>query len=286
MAVEVRVLKELLRSRGCVGSAELASRLGLTELAVRSAVELLRRRGFAIELLGGGGYRLALGGGLDVAGSYVGGLGTRVSYKAYYVRTCTSTQDVARELATRGAGEGAVVIAEVMTSGRGRLGRRWVAGEGGLWLTILLRPRRLRNLQLLGLGAGLAVARAVNDLYGVGARVKWPNDVVVRGRKLCGVLAEGCARGGEALYVLLGIGINVNNDLPRELRDVAVSIKELVNRPVPRLPLLLMLLINIDEVYSELASGRCREVLAGWRELSSTIGRHVKVYTPSGSLRG
>ncbi len=286
MEVSAKVLKVLLEKGGYVSGSELAAELGISKPTLHRIIEYLKRLGYVIESHPRKGYRLVLTDDLAEAGTYLRDLSTKLRYSIHYIKSCISTQDIAEALAREGATEGTVVIAESMTSGRGRLGRSWHAGQGGLWLTILLRPPALMNLQLLSLCAGVAVARAVNDLYGVGARLKWPNDVVVNDRKLCGILIEGRAEADKVHYVLVGIGINVNNELPEDLRTTAVTLRDLVGYPIPRIPLLKAVLRNFDYSYNLLLGGKHTEVIEMWKKLSNTLGRYVKVIAPDKIIEG
>ncbi|HHV61505.1 MAG TPA: biotin--[acetyl-CoA-carboxylase] ligase [Firmicutes bacterium] len=139
-----------------------------------------------------------------------------------------STNLFARKLAERGEPEGTCVVAKRQTAGRGRMKRVWFSPEGGLWFSVILRPCvEARYTGQIGLIGALAVARVVRKIAGIDARVKWPNDVVVKGRKLCGVLAEARITGDRIEYVILGVGLNLyigRDELPEELRDRATSV--------------------------------------------------------------
>jgi len=221
---------------------------------------------------------------LSSANALLQKLNTRLRYRLIYLASTTSTQDVARDLAERGAPEGTVVVAELMTAGRGRRGRRWHAGPGGLWLTIVLRPPPA-HFQLLSLLPALAVVRALERSLGIKAEVKWPNDVLIGGRKLCGILAEATFTGDRG-YLLLGLGVNVNNELPPELGSRAVSLREVLGRRVPRLPLLIAILLEFDSLYSSLLRGEAEDVLAELRRRMSTLGRRVRAVMPDGVVEG
>lgn len=207
---------------------------------------------------------------------------TAITYQPLIIDTCTSTQDVARDLAIKGEDEGVVVIARVMSEGRGRFGRRWIASEGGLWFTILLRPNRLEGLQLIALMGGLAVAEGIYNALGLSAGLKWPNDVLLKGRKVSGVLSEASITADHVDYVLLGIGINSNNEVPKEVKDVAISLKEVVGRCVDNTSLLVEVMKAVDRYYSSLLTGNSRPIIEGWRSWSVTLKREVKVILPDG----
>ncbi|RLG86517.1 MAG: biotin--[acetyl-CoA-carboxylase] ligase, partial [Thermoprotei archaeon] len=179
-----------------------------------------------------------------------------------------------------------VVLCGAMEGGRGRYRRRWYAPRGGLWFTLILRPRALSSPGVLTLAAGVGVAEALRLLLGIDARLKWPNDIVVDGLKVAGILAEGAAVGGSLSHVLLGIGINVNNELPQELRGYAATLKEALGRVVPRATLFAVVITRVLRRCRDALGERAEEVLRRWRELSDTIGRRVVVKTLWGEVRG
>ncbi len=216
--------------------------------------------------------------------TYLSMVGSKLRYVVYYVRNCSSTQDLAMELFGQGYGEGLVVVADEMSSGRGRLGRSWLATSGGLWFTLVLTPPKPTNLQVLSLGIGSSVAKTLRELYEIKAVVKWPNDVLVSGRKIAGILIEGRRNHKTALFV--GVGINVNNEIPSELRGRAVSIKEVLKRQVHRTPLLVKILQEIEGTYLKLLNGETDKILEEWRGLTETLGRRVKVITEKEVVEG
>lgn len=204
----------------------------------------------------------------------------------------TSTNDVARGLAAGGAREGTVVLAEEQTAGRGRRGRPWYSPAGkGLWLSIILRPDvSPEGLPAFSLLAGVAVARSIRAATELDAGLKWPNDVMVGGRKVCGILAETVT--GELARpqpLVIGIGINVtmlDGDFPTEVRQSATSLVEAVGRGVDREQLVQLLLDELDTLYRVVRTSGFAPVLDLWRQASVTIGRVVEVLTDGGSLRG
>jgi BirA family biotin operon repressor/biotin-[acetyl-CoA-carboxylase] ligase len=213
-------------------------------------------------------------------------LPTRLKFHTYYLKRCSSSQDVAEALALEGAPEGTVVVCEEMWRGRGRMQRKWFAGRGGLWFTVLLRPAELKSLPVLSLVAGLSVAKALKSVFLVDAEVKWPNDVLIDEKKVCGILSEARADGDKINYLLLGIGVNVNNELPEELRRSAVALKEVLGFEVPRVSLLKEILLNIDAYYCLINSGEVGRVIREWREWSSTLGRVVRVCVMNRVIEG
>jgi BirA family transcriptional regulator, biotin operon repressor / biotin---[acetyl-CoA-carboxylase] ligase len=199
----------------------------------------------------------------------------------------TSTQERARELARAGTPHGTLVVAGLQTGGRGRLGRLWGSPAGGLWMSFVLRP---------GFGASLAsritqtaavgVAGALWEI-GVEARIKWPNDLLTYGKKICGILAEsGLGQGGRLDYAILGIGMNANldpSDLGVKDREVT-TIRYELGRDVDPLSLLRVVLSNLDA-----ALGRIEDfetVLNEWRNLNCTLGERVRVRRLGETIEG
>jgi BirA family biotin operon repressor/biotin-[acetyl-CoA-carboxylase] ligase len=199
-----------------------------------------------------------------------------IGRKLIHLRSATSTQDIARREAEGATVEGTAVIAEEQTAGRGRLGRPWISPAGkNIYVTLVLRPD-LGQLRVLGMAAPLAVARAVECVTGLATALKWPNDVLISGRKLAGVLIDSELSGGEVRYALVGIGINVNFDIPEdsEIASIATSLKRESGRQVSREDLLAALFSEFEALYLRVAP---ESVRGAWRERLETLGREVTV---------
>lgn len=153
-----------------------------------------------------------------------------------YFDAIGSTNDYAKELARRGMVEGHLVVADLQEAGRGRLGRAWQSPSGtGIWMSFVLRPQiDVCMVPQLTLVAGLSMCEAIRGYTGLDARIKWPNDIVIQGKKVCGILAEMGMQGGKVLYVILGIGVNVNTESFPEHLSHASSLKCLGHRSYER----------------------------------------------------
>ena len=188
-----------------------------------------------------------------------------------------STMDEARGLAGRGEPEGAVVIAEAQSAGRGRFDRVWVSPRGeNLSFSVLLRPTSAQ-LPYMNMAATLAVARMVARMTGVEALVKWPNDVRVGGRKISGILIETAMEMGEVKYAIVGVGVNVNFDPSRfpEIADTATSIHRETGRKADRTCVLTLLLEQFDDLYRKVKSGS--SLTSEWAAALETLGRNVQL---------
>jgi len=199
-------------------------------------------------------------------------VGRRLEYRA----VLGSTQDLARELAQAGAPEGTVVLSGRQTAGRGRLGRSFISPQGGLYLTVVLRPA-LEHLRPLPIIAALAVARGLEQVAGLRTALKWPNDVLVGGRKICGILLDSDLMGQTVNYVLLGIGVNVNADMSAypEIVAIATGAAAEAGREVSREALAAAVLNELEGLY--LAAQAGRPVQDEWRARLETLGRQVRV---------
>ncbi len=279
-ATSVRVAVAL-RDGPCSGEA-LATRLGVSRAAVHKAVDVLRGLGFPVEARSGQGYALGPAPDLLCPESVVPRLHAEALGQPGYVflPDTDSTNSVASERARAGAPEGLVVVANSQRAGRGRRGRTFVSPAGtGLYFSAVLRPplppQQAFRLTLCG---ALAVQQAVAEL-GVPARMKWPNDVMVEGRKLCGVLTELSADAERIHQAVVGVGVNVNTPreaFPAELQDVATSVMVEAGAPVSRAALLAAVLHHMTTWY-RLSVLDFPRVVEAARRCSHTLGRLVRV---------
>lgn len=213
-----------------------------------------------------------------------GGLRTAIIGRhVLFYRTLGSTMDAAREAALAGADEGTVVIADEQTAGRGRLRRTWFSPRGNIALSVILRPSR-SELSSMVMLAALAAAGAIESASGLSAGIKWPNDILVGGRKVCGILIETDA--GGCGYSIIGVGINVNLDPAQyaEIEATATSLSREAGKPVSRLAVARLLLEEMDGLYRRLKSGA--SLVEDWRQKLVTLGRPVTVASPEGSYEG
>jgi len=213
------------------------------------------------------------------AASITSELETRfVGQRVIYYPSLTSTMGVARREARQGAAEGTVIITDEQTAGRGRLGRVWLSPRGSIALSIILYPS-LSHLPSLIMLASLAVVHTIEAVTGLKSQTKWPNDVLVNGRKVCGILIESDVQGDAVNYAIIGIGINANlklADFP-EIPPIATSLSDELGRDVSRLSIIRCLLVETERVYLALSAGG--SIYEEWRDSLVTLGRRVRVKT-------
>lgn len=208
-----------------------------------------------------------------------------------FSREVDSTNERAKKLATYEAQEGTVVIAETQTRGRGRLDREWVSPAGGLWFSIVLRPKLYPTEAIkLTFVAGLAVAEVLNEMFDLKVETKWPNDVLVNGRKICGILTEMNTTGQTVNFVVVGIGVNadfnVEEVFSEQMRKVATSLEDELGRKVELEELLRSLLEKLETLYGLFRKEGFSAILEKWKNYAYFLGHKVEVVSPTGKLRG
>ena len=293
MTTDAKILAALRANPDGVSGAQLAGQLGLSRAAVWARMEELRRVGFDIEAGPHRGYRLVDEPDALLADDLLARLGTTrvVGRDIQVFEQTTSTNDVVERLARDGVPEGVVVFAEAQTKGRGRLGRVWMSPERkGLWFSVLLRPKlRPQETTQLTVISATSLRRAIKLVTGLDAAIKWPNDLFIGGRKVAGILTELSAELDRVRYVILGIGVDVNQDaagFPAELRPLATSLRVEAGAPVSRAELAAEVLRQLDADYALIGAGRFPELADEWEAACITIGRNVAVHVGDRQFRG
>ena len=294
MNLDSQILKALRAAgAGAVSGAELSQRLGVSRAAVWARIEDLRLLGYEIEASPHLGYRLLSAPDALHADDLLSLLGdTKIIGRDIRVfESTTSTNDVIEKLARDGVKEGVVVFAEAQTRGRGRLGRKWLSPAGkGLWYSVLLRPvLPPQAITQLTVVSATALRRAIAGQTGLSPEIKWPNDILVHGRKVSGILTELNAELDRVKYAILGIGVDVNlnaGDFPAGLRDTATSLKAELGRALSRAELAVAVLRELDADYARLAGGDFAAVADEWEAHCTTIGRAVAIRAGDREVRG
>lgn len=271
-----------------VSGAMLCQSLGVSRTAVWKHVGGLREAGYDIEARANLGYRLVSSPDAPLPTEVIPGLSTRfMGQKLAYYPHLGSTNAEANQLARSGCPEGMVVVAEEQQGGRGRLGRGWFSpGQRGLWFSVVLRPPvAIGDTPQVTMVLAVAVAMALREHAGVAADIKWPNDILVQGKKICGILVELKAEMDLVHFLVAGIGINVNlarEDFPRELVETATSLQLETGALVPRVPLLRAVLVSLERWYQLWLREGFAPVLAAWRGLCVTLNCPVTIHNSPG----
>ena len=285
------ILRALRETDGYVSGQELCRKMGVSRTAVWKNIRALQEDGYEIEAITNRGYRLA-GVPDTVAEEEVASrLRTeRMGRQIRYFSRIDSTNQYAKRIAEEGASDGTLIIADEQTAGKGRSGRTWVTPPSeAIAFTLLLRPKLSPDrISMVTLVMGLAVVNAVNDLYDVNAGIKWPNDVVIGGRKLCGILTEMSAEVRQVNHIVIGVGINANlTSFPEEIKEIATSLKLELGHAVNRAELIARVMTEFERLYAGFeAQGDLGPVVQEYNELCLNTGNKVRVLDPNGEYNG
>lgn len=283
----LKLLEILVSNEGeIIPGRVLAEELKSSRQAIHKLINALKEEGLEIESIPQKGYRIKDFKKTDVISPTLIDLmikGNKLFHTCLFFDEVDSTQSIIKKLALQDAPEGIVAVSDFQTQGRGRRGRTWCNARGkNLMFSMLLRPNmRTGDIQLLNLAAGLAVHRVLKNIYDIDAELKWPNDILVKGKKICGILSESAGEPDRIYFAVTGIGLNVNmtrEDLGCDLDKTATSLfietKNMIPRPI--------LLRDILDVFSDMtedigAKEKIAKLLLDYRAACATIGREVRV---------
>jgi len=273
-----------------VSGESLSKALNCSRTAIWKHIEELREEGYAFEAVRRSGYRLISSPDTPSQVEVQTGLQTKdLGRQIHYFHSIDSTQFKAHELAKEGVPHGTVIIADQQKGGKGRMGRPWHSPAGtGIWMSIILRPELpLYRCPQLTLITAVAVVQAIREATGVRAEIKWPNDILVKQKKICGILTELNAETDHINYLIIGIGMNVNaENFPIELRDIATSLRIQTGENVKRIPLIQRILENLEKLYQLYLEYGFSPIKSLWEAHADTIGKRVVLRQPHGSLEG
>ena len=201
-----------------------------------------------------------------------------IGKKIFHFKIIDSTNQYIKKLVKDNIEEGTVVIADIQTRGRGRKNRKWSSPEGGLWFSILVYPNiSPQHGMLITMASSIAVAQGINDITALIPEIKWPNDLLINGKKVCGILTELEFKRKQMIYAIVGIGINVNNPLDEDLRDIATTLKQEVGNRVSKSELLKSILEKYDKNYNKVISQDYNFIRDSWLSYSKIIGKRIQV---------
>lgn len=277
-----RILELLRRQEGFLSGEDIGRELSITRAAVWKGIKKLREEGYEIEAVTNRGYRLTNPETMYNKRELEQGLKTKtMGQSIYFYEETDTTNNRARELALEGAPEGTLVVAEKQTAGRGRRGKVWESPLGtGIWMSLVLRPQIMpAEASVLTLLCGLATAEAIEAETGLSAGIKWPNDILINGKKAVGILTEMDCEMSEVHFVIPGIGINVNTaSFPPEIAEIATSLYLECGKTVSRRRLVHKVLERLEEHYETfLRTGSFAAMLEDYRKHCITLGKEVHV---------
>ncbi|MFC3884221.1 biotin--[acetyl-CoA-carboxylase] ligase [Bacillus songklensis] len=275
-----------------VSGQKISDMLGCSRTAVWKHIEDLRKEGYELEAVRKKGYRIVQKPNKVSETELRLGLHTdRIGQSIHYEETVDSTQKIAHRLAQEGAKEGTVVVAEEQIAGRGRLDRVWYSPKHtGVWMSIILRPplppQRAPQLTLL---TAVAVVQAIQEVTGISPDIKWPNDVLINGKKAVGILTEMQADADRIHSVIIGIGINVNQNsghFDSAIQDIATSLKIESGEDINRALLMQTIFAKLEQLYDEYLTNGFKLIKLLWEAHAVSIGKHIVARTLTGSIEG
>ncbi|WP_084786842.1 biotin--[acetyl-CoA-carboxylase] ligase [Bacillus tuaregi] len=270
----------------------LAELIGCTRTAVWKHIEELRKEGFELEAVRRKGYRIVKVPEKITANEVRLGLLTkRLGQNIHYEEKIDSTQKMALQLSLDGASEGTVVIAEEQTAGRGRMARTWFSPKyTGVWMSVILRPQLLpHKAPQLTLVTAVAVVQAIEELASIKPQIKWPNDILLNGKKITGILTELQAESDRINSVIIGIGMNVNQEqemYPEELRSIATSLRIETGKSINRAELIRLVLAKLEYLYDLYLQEGFEPIKILWESYAISIGKMITARMVQGDLYG
>ncbi|NLL06112.1 MAG: biotin--[acetyl-CoA-carboxylase] ligase [Clostridiaceae bacterium] len=281
-----------------ISGEHLSTVLGVSRTAIWKVINELKKEGYVIESSSKKGYRLSSTS--DVLNSFE--ISQELKTKTLgrnivYLDSVDSTNNYAKKAALEGCEEGTLVVADNQTCGRGRLGREWNSPDKkGVWMSLVLRPEiSFDEVQIITLAASVAVVQALYEVAQIEAGIKWPNDIIINGKKVCGILVEMNMEIDRINFLVLGIGLNVNQekeDFSQELLDRAISLKMYMDQNannqkiLKRNEIIATILLKFEEIYDKVKCRAFEDIITEWKRYSVTLGKEVNITHKSKQYRG
>ena len=278
--MQEKILDFLKRKQeGYLSGDQISHRLGISRQALWKHIQELRDLGYDIVAVPHLGYRLVSLPNRLFPSEISWHLDTKfIGKKIYYFDVLPSTMDIATELGMKGAPEGTLVLAEAQAQGRGRLGRSWLSPKyKGIYMSLILKPNILPNsAPVLTLLSAVSICEAIKEFVGLDIQIKWPNDLLLSNKKLGGILTELNAEMDATRFIVIGIGLNVNNER-KTLPSGATSLKEQKGENINRIGLLQEILRKLEANYHLFQEEGSQPIVEKWRNYSLTLGKRVKI---------
>jgi len=274
---------------------DLSDVLRISRVAVWKHIKKIKELGYNIESKQKWGYRLISNTDLLLPWEITQGLKTKkIGKETYYFDSIKSTQEYAVKIASNPKNNGAVIIAQQQTGGKGREGRKWISPKGGIWLSVILHPEfDIAVATLFPIASSLALSIAIEKCLNMKPELKWPNDITINGKKVAGMLVDASLESNKIESIVLGVGINFDVDVKKIEKDLkntpnfygVTSLRRLKKDSNP-VELIQTFLLEMEEMYDLLSTGQIKKIVKEWTKRSSTIGKNVELVTKEGKIRG
>lgn len=278
----------ILKKNTIISGECIAEKLNISRTAVWKHIQQLKKKGYQIKSIKHKGYQLSSIPNLPIKEEITTGLNTKIIGKhIHYCSSLPSTNSYAKTLIKNKDAEGTVIIAGQQTAGRGRKNREWDSKPGGLWFSIILHPTLPpQRAMVVTMAASIAVTEAINAITQKKAVIKWPNDVLIDKKKICGVLTEIDAEMDRIHYLIIGIGINVNNPIDPSLTSIATNLKTITRSSINLAELLQHILKIFDQLYQYIKRSDYEYLKKQWMSHTNIIGKTVQVQKEKKIMKG
>ncbi|MDD3977570.1 MAG: biotin--[acetyl-CoA-carboxylase] ligase [Methanomicrobium sp.] len=289
-----KILAILEKRKGPVSGEEISRDLDITRSAVWKQINELKNKGYQINSSKTEGYELIAPSDLLLPYEIKKYLKTKfIGQDIFHFQTTPSTTWIAKDLCRKEEPDslnGTIIIAEEQTGGVGRLGRAWFSPKGGIWATIILKPKvPIERLFFVTMAGSIAVARAIRQMYNIGALIKWPNDIYIGDKKISGILLELSAEADQIHYCLLGMGIDANispDDLQDGMKTPVTSLNVETGEDINRAKFLANVLLEFERRLNLIEEGEYESLVREWKSLSLTLEKRVRITTPRKTIEG
>lgn len=277
---------QLLNENNYTSGEKIARKLGISRTAVWKQIQNLKKIGYKIESTKNKGYKIIKRPDTPIEIEIKQNLNTKIiGKKIYYYTQLKSTNTTAKQKTLEKTAEGTIIIADTQTQGRGRKNRTWYSPHGGLWFSVILYPNLPpERSMLLTMTASVSVAQAIEETTGIKPVIKWPNDLLINNRKVCGILTELDAEIDKINYVIIGIGINVNNEIKNDLKHIGISLKQVTKHPISRVELLKTILKQFDKNYLHINNPDY--IRKQWLAYSKIISKKIMITEEGNKITG
>ncbi len=274
---------------------DLSDVLHISRVAVWKHIKKIQELGYVVESKQKLGYKLVSNSELLLPWEVTAELKTKtIGQRAFYLDSTDSTQNWALKMAEDSENDGAVIIAGKQTGGKGRSGRRWVSPKGGIWMSVILRPKfDISVTTLFPIASSLALSYAIERIFKETPELKWPNDVTIKGKKVAGMLVYASLESNRIENLVLGIGINFDVDVKQVEKSLkntpnfyGVATLRDLNQKIRPVQLVRQFLLELEKIYALLNGQKTKEIISEWTKRSSTIGKEVEISTLNGKARG
>ena len=290
----VKILSFLKAHRSeFLSGQDMSDVLKISRVAVWKDIKKIRTLGYKIESKQNVGYRLVDSSKLPLPWEIKEDLNTKLlGNRIYYFNTIDTTQNFAMKIASKKDEDGSVIISKKQTGGRGRMNRKWRSPVGGIWMSIIIQPKfDITYTTLVPIAASLALCIAIEKTLKIDTKLKWPNDITLKGKKVAGVLIDASIISNQIENMVLGIGINFkinHNELEKSIKKTPnfYGVTSLVKKNESMSPLIREFLYEMEKTIQLINSGQIKKIRNGWTKRSSTIGKNVSIITNDGRING